>query len=103
PRGHACEFESSMMLALRPKLVRRELIRNDARPDEPALRGLFRADDMRQTTDHGAVGYPELASADKGRAFLNAAIARTAEVVQALLKRTLPRTEWADRLGDARA
>ena len=90
--GHACEFETSMMLALRPELVRRELVRNDERPDEPALRGLFRADDMRQTTDHGAVGYPELATAEKGRAFLNAAVTRTAEVVQALLKRPLPRT-----------
>ena len=91
--GHACEFETSMMLALRPELVRREAIRNDERSDEPALRGLFRADDMKQNTDHGAVGYPELATAEKGRAFLNAAAIRTAEVVQALLKRPLPRTD----------
>lgn len=91
--GHACEFETSMMLALRPELVRREAIRNDVRVDEPALRGLFRADDMRQNTDHGAVGYPELASAEKGRAFLNAAISRTTEVVQAVLNHPLPRTD----------
>jgi creatinine amidohydrolase len=91
--GHACEFETSMMLALRPELVRREAIRNDPSPEEPSLRGLFRADDMRQMTDHGCVGYPELASAEKGRAFLNAAIARTAEAVQALLQRSLPRAD----------
>lgn len=88
--GHACEFETSMMLALRPELVRREQIRDDPPRDEPALRGLFLADDMWQKTDHGCVGYPERASADKGRALLDAAIARTVEVVQALVKRALP-------------
>jgi creatinine amidohydrolase len=88
--GHACEFETSMVLALRPELVRREEVRDDPPPDEPELRGLFLAEDMKQRTDHGAVGYPERASAEKGRAFLQAAIGRTAEVVQALLRRDLP-------------
>jgi creatinine amidohydrolase len=88
--GHACEFETSMVMALRPELVRRDEIRNDGLPDDPALRGLYIAEDMAQRTHRGAVGYPELASAEKGRAFLAAAIARTAEVVQALLKRPLP-------------
>ena len=71
--GHACEFETSMMLALRPDLVRREQIRDDP-PREDALRGLYLAEDMKQRTDHGAVGYPELASAEKGRAFLKVAV-----------------------------
>jgi creatinine amidohydrolase len=88
--GHACEFETSMMLALRPDLVRREDVRDDPPRDDPALRGLFLADDMWQKTDHGCVGYPERASADKGRAFLAAAVERTAAVVQALLNRPLP-------------
>ena len=43
-----------------------------------------------QLEDHGAVGYPERADAEKGRAFLQAAVNRTAEVAQALLKRRLP-------------
>lgn len=88
--GHACEFETSMMLALRPELVQRDLIHDDPPRDEAALRGLFLADDMRQKTDHGAVGYPERASAEKGRAFLASAIERTLAVVKALLQRTLP-------------
>ncbi len=87
--GHACEFETSMVLALRPELVRRDQIRDDPAPDEPVLRGLYVAEDMKQRTDHGAVGYPERASPEKGRAFLSAAIERTAEVVQALLRRPL--------------
>jgi creatinine amidohydrolase len=88
--GHACEYETSMMLALRPDLVRRDQIKNDPPKDDAALRGLFLADDMKQKTDHGCVGYPELASAEKGKSFLNAAITRTADVVAALLKRPLP-------------
>jgi creatinine amidohydrolase len=88
--GHACEFETSMMLALRPDLVRREAIRDDPPRENPVLRGLFLADDMMQKSDHGCVGYPELASAEKGRAFLLAAIDRTVEVIKALLARPLP-------------
>jgi creatinine amidohydrolase len=88
--GHACEFETSMVLALRPDLVRREEIRDDPPKDEPALRGLFTPEDMKQRTDHGAVGYPERATAEKGKAFLSAAIGRTVEVVEALLERKIP-------------
>jgi creatinine amidohydrolase len=89
--GHACEFETSMVLALRPELVRRDEIKDDPPKDDPALRGLYLAEDMYQRTDHGAVGYPERASADKGRRCLQAAIERTAEVVNGLLLRPLPR------------
>jgi creatinine amidohydrolase len=88
--GHACEFETSMVMALRPELVRRQEIKNDPPASEPALRGLYIGEDMRQRTQRGAVGYPELASADKGRKFLQAAIDRTVEVVEALLRRPLP-------------
>ena len=88
--GHACEFETSMVLALRPDLVRRDEVKDDPPNDDPVLRGLYLGDDMKQRTDHGAVGYPERATAEKGRAFLGAAIDRTAEVVGALLRRTLP-------------
>lgn len=88
--GHACEFETSMILALRPDLVRKELIRNDLETTDPALRGLYTAADMRQRTDHGAVGYCELATAEKGKRLLAAASTRVAEVVQALLRQKLP-------------
>lgn len=87
--GHACEFETSMVLALRPDLVRKDLIKDDPLADEPALRGLFNAEDMKQRTDHGAVGFPQLATPEKGKIFLKAAIDRTADVVQALLRRKL--------------
>jgi creatinine amidohydrolase len=89
--GHACEFETSLIMALRPDLVRRDEIKDDPPAGEPALRGLYLAEDMRQRTDHGAVGYPERASAEKGRAFLAAAIDRIVEVIQELLRRPLAR------------
>jgi creatinine amidohydrolase/Fe(II)-dependent formamide hydrolase-like protein len=79
-----------MVMALRPELVRIAEIRDDVPPAEPVLRGLYLAEDMRQRTRQGAVGYPELASAAKGQAFLQAAIDRTVEVVDALLARPLP-------------
>jgi creatinine amidohydrolase len=88
--GHACEFETSMILALRPELVRKEEIKNDYRDDDPALRGLYVMEDFGQRTQRGAVGFPELASAEKGQKCLAAAIERTAQVVEALLRRPLP-------------
>lgn len=88
--GHACEFETAMMLALRPDLVRRDEIQDDPPAEEPVLRGLYLAEDMKQRTDHGAVGYPERASAEQGRLFLAAATERTLEVIQELLRRPLP-------------
>ena len=89
--GHACEFETSMVMALRPDLVRRDQIKDDPPADVAALRGLFTAEDMYQKTDHGCVGYPEQGTPEKGRACINAVIARTCEVVAALLRRPLPR------------
>lgn len=88
--GHACEFETSMVMALRPELVRRQEIRDDPPNDNHALRGLFLAQDMHQRTDHGAVGFPEQATAAKGQAFLNAAIHRTVEVVKVICQFPLP-------------
>jgi creatinine amidohydrolase len=89
--GHACELETSMVMALRPDLVRTREILDDPPTDEDVFRGAYTAEDMKQRTDHGAVGYPQSASAEKGRAFLEAAISRTAEVAGALLARPLPR------------
>ncbi len=89
--GHACEFETSMVMALRPELVRKDQCRNDdSRYFDPALRGLYVAEDMSQCTQWGSVGYSELASPEKGRTVLNVAIKRVVEVIEALLVRPLP-------------
>ncbi|MBL8850204.1 MAG: creatininase family protein, partial [Planctomycetaceae bacterium] len=64
--GHACEYETSMMLALRPDLVTGDITRL---PDvetgfgfDPAYRG-WTTDDR---TKMGHIGYPRLATAEKG-------------------------------------
>lgn len=89
--GHACEFETSMVMALRPELVRvNERKNDDSRYLDPALRGLYTAEDMSQCTQQGSVGYSELATPEKGRKMLEVSITRVSEVVQALLKRPLP-------------
>jgi creatinine amidohydrolase len=89
--GHACEFETSMILAVRPELVRREEIRDDPPVEDAGLRGLFVMEDFGQRTDHGAVGYPEKATAEKGRAMLKVIIDRVSEVTEAVLRKPLPR------------
>lgn len=73
--GHACEFETSLLLHLRPDLVRKEAI---ADPDMPATYCWAQADMLNapsgvlyrsmkvQSGGSGTVGRPSFASAEKG-------------------------------------
>ncbi|MBY0588668.1 creatininase family protein, partial [bacterium] len=88
--GHACEFETAMIMHLRPKLVRTDRIRDDHRPLPDSLRGLTLARDFSQMTEPGAIGYPSKASPESGRKFLQIAIDRTHEVCQGLLTFDIP-------------
>jgi creatinine amidohydrolase len=88
--GHACEIETSMVMALRPELVRTEQIADDHQPRPEKLRGLFDARDMGQITHDGADGFPSYATPEKGRKFLDAAVRRTVEVCQGVLEMPLP-------------
>ena len=80
--GHADERETSILLAIAPELVRMDLAKRGLRPGSGS--GRFRdADDDAEHrsgaadySETGAFGDPTLASADKGRAFLDAMIAR---------------------------
>jgi len=87
--GHACEAETSLMLAVRPDLVRRGAIRNDlaATRHPKTLRGVYIAPDMKAQTKHGGVGYAELATAEKGKRLLDAIVARVVEVIQTIRKK----------------
>ncbi len=69
--GHACELETSMMLALRPELV------GDYAPTAAVPKGkLFstatRGWITKDRSAHGHIGVPTAASAEKGEALLNA-------------------------------
>jgi creatinine amidohydrolase len=83
---HACELETSMILRLRPELVKLEAARGTNIPFESAFYcpDSSRASrvDVRFTFDHittpGALGHPEKATTEKGEALFTAA---TAEIV----------------------
>lgn len=89
--GHACEIETSMVLHLRPDLVRKDLIADDPDETPASLKGLFWARDFGRRTDHGAVGHPGHADADRGGKMLDAVVHKVTGVVQKTLE--IPLTE----------
>jgi creatinine amidohydrolase len=88
--GHADERETSILLAIAPELVWMERAKRDYGKD-PAL-GVFATPTTMQSSDKhaadysetGAFGDPTLASADKGRAFLDAMIGELVDGLVAL-------------------
>ena len=91
--GHACEIETSMILHLRPDLVRRNLIQDDPDLVPADLHGLFWAQDFVRRTDHGAVGHPERADAERGKKMLDAIVKKVAAVANSVIGLPLPTTE----------
>lgn len=70
---HACEAETSMMMAVRPELVATDRIpraNTGAEADVPS--GVYRWRSLGSRTVTGALGHPEAASAEKGERLLDA-------------------------------
>jgi creatinine amidohydrolase len=83
--GHACEFETSLMLYLRPELVRKPEISDDGLRDaSDALRNVYRPLDMKRQTRQGGTGFPSLATAEKGKLLLDTIVSQGMEAVKAL-------------------
>jgi creatinine amidohydrolase len=86
--GHACEFETSILLATRPRLVRMERARDDGIPPAaPQLRGdlllgsaASQAIPFDRLTTCGVFGKPTLATAAKGEAIIAAVASALAEL-----------------------
>jgi creatinine amidohydrolase len=88
--GHACEFETSLVMHLEEALVRRDRIQAEYPPAIPGWFGIdltygggpvrlgTRFEDI---TRRGVVGDPTLASADKGRRFFDAAVTRLEQLL----------------------
>ncbi|MGG5811497.1 creatininase family protein [Falsiroseomonas sp. CW058] len=78
---HACEAETSMMMALHPDCVRADAIARalPRRAVPPAPPGFRRHRSFAEVTDTGVIGDPGAASAAKGERLLEAAAARLAE------------------------
>jgi creatinine amidohydrolase len=83
--GHACEFETSMMLHVRPDLVQKHLLADAGRLVTDSLDGVFLSRDMRQRTKHGYTGRPDLASAEKGERLFTGIVDRLVSLVEQLL------------------
>ncbi len=90
--GHACEFETSAVMHLEGALVRTDLIQAEYPPEIP---GWFAIDmtlpggpvkigtRFEDITRRGVVGDPTLATPDKGRRFVEAAVSRLEQLIVA--------------------
>ena len=80
--GHAGETETSMILALRPDLVKTDRLQADGhcgRLNLPGVRNYRRFD---RRTSHGGLGDPRSATAEKGERFFKVAEDHLADVVR---------------------
>ena len=84
--GHAGETETSMVMAMRPDLVRTDKLDADGERDGmrvPGVASYYRFD---QRTRHGGVGDPRVASAEKGERMLDASAEEVAAQVLEIRK-----------------
>lgn len=79
---HACEAETSMVLAVRPDLVRMDLAEDGYLEPSPSVPGIVASFD--EMTSVGSLGYPSLGTAEKGRMLLDAAVEGVANAVRSL-------------------
>ncbi len=70
---HACEAEASLIMHVRPDLVRKDMLRDDGLKTDPPIVGLVTHFD--EITEHGSLGYATLATPEKGKAIFEAAVA----------------------------
>ncbi|MDQ1436631.1 MAG: creatinine amidohydrolase [Acidimicrobiaceae bacterium] len=83
--GHACDVETSLVLAVAPELVKMDRLVPDPRRAEESP-WLARGWDFKETTDHGGVGDPTGASAEWGEQMVGHAVARLARLCDQLLE-----------------
>lgn len=77
--GHACEMETSLMLHLHPERVKMELAKRDGpkqtdlyrKADMQLARPIFFVNEFHEISQSGVVGHPDLATAEKGKRFLD--------------------------------
>lgn len=79
---HACEAETSLMLHVRPDLVRLDRCREDGLASDPPVPGLVTLFD--EITEEGSWGYAPAAEAETGRILFEAAVEGAVRVVENL-------------------
>ena len=82
---HACEMETSIMLRVRPDLVRTDLCPTGerVRVKSPVSGGVFWSTWWRQKSRTGVYGEPKAASADKGEKFIQAIVEKACVFLRA--------------------
>lgn len=93
--GHACEMEASMMLYLHPEKVNMKKVRRDGRSknqdryrkgDMMTSRPIYFVNEFDEISETGTVGYPDLATAEKGKHFINGIVDEVLEFVDDFAK-----------------
>jgi creatinine amidohydrolase len=79
---HACEAEVSLMLHVRPELVRTDKLRDDGLVPDPQVFGMIHHFD--EMTVDGSFGYATLGTAAKGKVMFDAAVIAMTEQVTRL-------------------
>jgi len=83
PTGHACEFETSLTLAIAPHLVRMDRVSGKVGPvHERAIPMATYRVDWKRRVPEGFIGYPERATSEKGERLIALAIQRFADVIR---------------------
>lgn len=79
---HACEAEASLILHIRPELVRKDKLRDDGLAPEPAVYGMVHFFD--EITEEGSLGNATLATPEKGKVIFEAAVAALVKQIEQL-------------------
>ena len=87
--GHACEFETSLMLHVRPELVDQSQCSDAGKLVPSEVGDVFVGRDMAQRTQAGFTGRPDLATAETGQKLFDAIITNLIATIEALLAQPL--------------
>jgi creatinine amidohydrolase len=93
--AHACEFETSMMLHLRPESVRMDLVADEigyqrlpsVHHDLLQKSAICLPEDFGALSRSGVIGTPSLATAEKGKVWFESAVGRLVEFLVAFRER----------------
>jgi creatinine amidohydrolase len=88
--GHACEMETSLMLHLHPDRVKMDrVVRDGPQHTDPyriadmqLARPVFFVNEFHEVTQSGVMGHPDLASAEKGKRFLEGIVKEVVAFVE---------------------
>jgi creatinine amidohydrolase len=91
--AHACEMETSIMLHLHPQRVKMDRAVRDGpkftdpyrKADMQLARPVFFVNEFHEISESGVVGHPDLATAEKGRKFMEGIVKAVGEFVDQFL------------------